>query len=194
MKYLILLLLILLPHQVFAHDVLGYKPERTLQTIEKVTNYFQKKHNLTLQKNIVVYVTKTHKQYKQVLEKFTPNAKQLSSSSYAVSDKNGHILIDGNGLSDKHFSFILAHEITHCYQFENLSDPHSDYVQLEGQADILASRISDYYMDIQNHGIPYKKLRSREDFFRACQTNREKTIQQIRYYAQNVPFLSYPKN
>lgn len=172
-----------------AHTSIGYKPERTDNCIRQVEAYFRDNYHLSLKNDITVYVTKSFKEYQSVLERCNvPNAKELTRNSYAVTSKNNTILINGSGLSDKHFFFILAHEMVHRYQFENYNDPHGDYVLLEGLADNIASKISGYYIETQDHDIPYEELKSREQFFTSCKNRRNDTLEQIRYYTKDLSF------
>lgn len=191
MKILITLLIVLIPITCNAHKAIGYNTKRTMQYIQQTENYFKEKYNLTLQNEITVYVTKTNKEYRTILEHCNvPNAKELARTSYAVTSKTNTILIDGSSLSDKHFAFILAHEMVHRYQFENIPNIHDDYVLLEGQADNIASRITGYYIETEDHGIPYNKLKSRENFFNSCKHKRNETLEQIRYYTKDKPFTT----
>ena len=188
--YIIFALLVLTSALCEAHISLGYKPERTTDGIQKVASYFKDNYNLTLNTPVVVYVTKNTGEYKRILEKFNvPNAKHLAYSTHAVTSSNNGILINNSGLSDKHFLFILAHELIHRYQFENYKDPHSDYVLLEGLADNIASKISKYYIEIEDHRIPYDELKSREQFFKSTKNHPNETLEQIRYYTKDIPFL-----
>ena len=188
MKLIITLLLILVPFNCYAHKAIGLKPERTMKYMEQIEAYFKTEYNLELKNKVTVYVTKTNKEYQTILEKCNvPNAKQIAATTHAVTSKTNTILIDDSALSDKHFYFILAHEMVHRYQFENNPNIHEDYVLLEGQADNIASKISGYYIETRNHNIPYEKLKSREGFFKACKNNRTETIEQIRYYTEGLP-------
>lgn len=172
-----------------AHTSIGYKPERTSEYIHQIEAYFQSNYNISLQNDITVYVTKNFKEYQSVLERCNiPNAKELTRSSYAVTSGKNSILINGFGLSDKHFFFILAHEMVHRYQFENYDNPHDDYVLLEGLADNIASRISGYHIGCSNHGIPYNELKSRKQFFASCKNRSNETLEQVRYYTEHTPF------
>lgn len=192
MKRLILLLTVFLfvSFTCQAHKAIGYKPERTMEGIQKTEQYFRDNYNLSLKNDVIVYVTKSYKEYQSVLEKFNvPNAKELTRNSYAVTSGTNGILINGSGLSDRHFLFILAHELVHKYQFENYPNPHADYVLLEGKADIIAEEISKYDIPVSNHNIPYEELKTREGFFKNSKNRPNDTLEQIRYYAKKIPFL-----
>ena len=169
-----------------AHNAIGHKPERTTEYIGKIEEHFRNEHGLELKEQVTVYVTKTFREYRDTLVRCgIPDAKKIAENSYAVTSKTNTILVDGSSLSDRHFFFILAHEMVHRYQFENLDDPHGDYVKLEGRADIIASRISGYDIEICDHGIPYDKIRTREGFFSSCRNSRNDTVEQVRYYCRN---------
>lgn len=176
-----------------AHKAIGKDPAITMENIKLIENYFKTHYNLTLKNEITVYVTKTEKEYKDVLVRCNvPNAKEIAHNSYAVTSKNNTILINGSVLSKKHFLFILAHEMVHRYQFENLTNPHDDYVLLEGHADIIAEKISNYYIIARDYRIPYDELKTRDGFFKHNRQNKQQTLEQIRYYAEKVPFLNNP--
>ena len=171
-----------------AHKAVGYKPDRTMDCMAKIESYFKDKYNLTLEQEVIVYVTETYGEYKRVLERFHIPS-NISKSSYAVSSRANGILIDGSELSDKHFFFVLAHELVHKYQMEHQQNPFKDYVKMEGEADIIASKISSYHIIVRDHGIRYKDLNTRDKFFFNCKIRINETLEQIRYYAQNMPFL-----
>ena len=191
LRFAVVFMLMLITTTCFAHKAIGYKTERTMQDIQKIEDYFLNKYNLSLKNNVTVYVTKSHKEYIDTLVRCkVQNAKEIARTSYAVTSKTNTILIDGSMLSDKHFFFILAHEMVHRYQFENIENPHADYVMLEGLADNIASKISGYYIDICDHRIPYEDLKSREQFFKSCNNRRNDTIEQIRYYTKDKELLN----
>lgn len=176
-----------------AHKAIGKDPTITMENIKLIENYFQSNYDLKLKNEVTIYVTKTEKEYKDILIHCNvPNAKEIARNSYAVTSKNNTILINGSVLSKKHFLFILAHEMVHRYQFENLENPHDDYVLLEGHADIIAEKISNYYIIARDYRIPYNELKTRDGFFKHNRQNKQETLEQIRYYAEKIPFLNNP--
>jgi len=194
-KAILSLLLLILPVTCFAHNAIGYKPERTMKNLQEIEKYFYDNYALKLKNDVTVYVTKSHKEYRDILIRCNvQNAKHIAETSYAVTSKTNTILIDGSMLSDKHFYFILAHEMVHRYQFENLPDPHADYVLLEGHADVIAEKISNYDINITDHRIAHESLKTRKQFFQACKNNPEEILEQIRYYASKTPFLPKEEN
>jgi hypothetical protein len=90
-------------------------------------------------------------------------------------------------MPDRHFCFVLAHEMIHHYQFENYPKPFSDHVMVEGKADVIAAEISQYDIKIQDHGIPYEALKTREQFFELQKERGNDVLEQVRYYAQKNP-------
>ena len=196
MKRIIFIILVMLLYctSCFAHKAIGYKPERTMAVMDKIEAYFQTHYNLSLKNAVTIYVTKTHDEYVNVLKRNNvQNLKQIASGSYAVASANHNILIDGSPLGDKHFEFILAQEIVHKYQMENSEHPDTffkdaDYVLMEGHADIIASDISGYWINSRDHGIGYKHLKNRNDFFNEVKRNSEYVLEEIRYHAKKVPF------
>ena len=194
-SYLITIFLIIgLFSSTEAHKAIGKNPAITMENIKLIENYFQSNYDLKLKNEVTVYVTKTEKEYKDVLMRCNvPNAKEIARNSYAVTSKNNTILINGEPLSKKHFLFVLAHEMVHRYQFENLENPHDDYVLLEGHADIIAEKISKYNIISRDHGIDYNELKTRNQFFNNYKNNKEMKLEQIRFYAEKIPFLNNPK-
>ena len=163
-------------------------PERTKACIELVNNHLKTKYNLSLQKEVTVYVTKTTKEYQWILEaNHFPDAKELAITTQGIASEGCAILINGEMMPDKHFCFVLAHEMVHQYQFENYPKPFSDHVMVEGKADVIAAEISQYDIDIRDHGIPYENLKTREQFFKLQKERGNDVLEQVRYYAQKNP-------
>jgi hypothetical protein len=187
-RILCVLLLLLIPLTCHAHKAMGYMPERTKACIELVNNHLKTKYNLSLQKEVTVYVTKTTKEYQWILEaNHFPDAKELAITTQGITSEGCAILINGEMMPDKHFCFVLAHEMVHQYQFENYPKPFSDHVMVEGKADVIAAEISQYDIDIRDHGIPYENLKTREQFFKLHKERGHAVLEQVRYYAQKNP-------
>ena len=189
MKKLICLvmLLLVLPFSCQAHDVMGYMPERTKAFTKAVERYFWDNYNLKLKNKVKIIVTENSEQYEHIVRILNFNkAKIISYDAAAVTDGE-RILINGDQLMDRHFWFILAHELVHKYQIENWKDVTSDYVMLEGLADVIASDISMYEIDIKDHGIPYEDLKSERGYFENLSKDTNDTLEQIRYYAKHSP-------
>ena len=190
-KYLILIIAIimLMANAASAHKVTGYEPKRTQEGINVIENFFKEKYGLELKNEIWVHVVNNYKDFEVILKvNNVPDYEGLTRATYAVTSGN-NILINACGLSDETFLFVLAHEFTHKYQAENMKDVHTDYVQMEGQADIVAGKISKKEIIIKDHKVPYEALKSREQFFKQCELDPKKTLEQIRYYASKTDFL-----
>lgn len=187
--FTIIVSLIVFSSSVFAHEIYGYKPERTKAVLGKVEAFYENEYGLVLDFPVKIYVTKTFGEYTNFLqEKGVTNAKDFARSAYAVTSKNHGIVVDSSALSDAHFAFILAHELTHQYQFRYNKNFNEDYVLLEGHADLMANKITKYPIRIKDHGIRYEEVKAREKFLKECHINRDEAVEQVRYYAQYIKF------
>lgn len=185
--FLLVVMMLVFTLPSYAHKAIGKDPDFTMDCVRQVESYFQDRYGLTLQNELIIYVTKTEKEYKDVLIRCGVNdAARLARTSYAVTSKNNGILINGAVLSKKHFFFILAHEMVHKYQLELNPNAYDDYVLLEGHADLIAEEISGYPVRTYNHGISYNDMKTREGFLKH---NSEDGLEQVRYYASQIPFL-----
>lgn len=194
MKKLICLVMLLLviPFSCQAHEIMGCMPERTKAYMKGVEKYFKNNYNLKLMNKIKVIVTYNTEQYKDIIKILNMHkAKILAYDTAAVTDGN-RIVINGEHLTDRRFYFVLAHEMVHKYQLEKWKDVKSDYVMLEGLADVIAQDISMYEIDIKDHGIPYEELKSEEGYRNGLSKDINNTLEQVRYYAKQSPgFMAY---
>ena len=175
-----------------AHQATGVNPKRTLAYMSQIEDYFEQTYGITLHNEITVHVAKSYKQYRREMgERNTENPRKFAQNTLGVTSANHTILINDEDLTEEHFFFVLAHEMVHQYQYEYWPNWSEDYVQLEGQADVIASKITGYPIIIRDHGIPYKKLMSREQYFKRIHKDRQNTIEQIRFYASQSSFLGY---
>ena len=77
---------------------------------------------------------------------------------------------------------------------DNWKDVKSDYVMLEGLADVIAEEISMYEIDIKDHGIPYEDLKTEKGYMDNVSKDINNTLEQVRYYAkQNPDFMAHVK-
>ena len=189
--FLCLLLLFIIPMSCQAHSAIGYRPERTTACMDAISDYFQNKYNLTLKENVIVYVTKTTQEYIDVLRKFNyPNPKFLGETTHAITSEGNGILINGEAMHDRHFYFILAHEMVHKYQQEKFPDLYDNYGMMEGEADLIAKDISLYDVTVADHGIPYETLKTRDGFMKEKLLHNNDVLEQARFYAQQTPLLA----
>lgn len=173
-----------------AHKATGVNPNRTLAYMAQVEDYFERTYGIVLHNEITVHVAKSYKQYRRGMgERNTENPRKFAQNTQGVTSADHTILINDEELSDEQFFFVLAHEMVHQYQYEYWPNWNSDYVQLEGQADIVASQISGYPVSIRDHGIPYKNFVSREQYFKEVDKDSQTAMEQIRYYASQSRFL-----
>ena len=191
MKKLICLVMLLLviPFTCQAHEILGYMPNRTKAFAKGIERYYKDKYGLKLHTKLEIIVAEKTSQYENIL-RILNLSDCFPYDTLAVTEKN-IILINGDCLMDRHFYFVLAHEMTHKYQEEYWDDMKGDYVMLEGLADIIANDISGYIIDIEDSGIPYEDLKSMKGFRASLKKDVNKTVAQMRYYAQQSPgFMS----
>lgn len=179
------MLLLVIPFSCQAHEIMGYMPERTKAFTKAIERYYKDKYGLKLKTKLEIIVAKDLTQYENVL-KILNLSDFFTYDTVAVTEKNT-ILINNDGLNDRHFYFTLAHEMTHKYQEENWKDLKSDYVMLEGLADVIAEDISGYIINIADHGIPYEELKSVTGYREHLEKQTNETIEQVRYYAKHSP-------
>lgn len=192
-KLLYLLLLLLVPitcHAETSIHVYGYKPEETAQHIQATVDYFQKKYNLTLHKDMVVWITKTKKEYKKEIKELNLYP-TLADTTYAFTTNAPaitYILVNRESCGDRVW-FTLTHELVHAYQNEHYSKEHNnDYAMTEGKADLVASEITGYPIKIQDHGIPCESMKDYEGHGRAIvDYGVDKVDEQVRFYASQTP-------
>ena len=196
MKKLICLVMLLLviPFSCQAHEIMGYMPERTKAFTKAIEHYMKDKYGLKLKGKLEIIVTKKTSQYENIIKILNfSKANALASDSVGITDGKT-ILINGDCLMDRHFYFTLAHEMVHKYQKENWKDLKSDYVMLEGLADVIAADISGYIIDIADHGIPYEDLKTEKGYMDNVSKDINNTLEQVRYYAkQNPDFMAHIK-
>ena len=182
-------MIIFISNSVSAHKATGYKPDRTLETVKTVERYMQEHYQLTLSKEIWIHVADTTAKFYNVLvQEKIPDAKYYATSANAVTSRENGILINNEGMTDEYFNFVLAHEMVHKYQLEHVWLPYGDWVQLEGQADLLGSKISGHPISIADHKIPYKKLKLKQHFDEESRKRPKDVLEQIRYYASKTDF------
>ena len=196
MKKLICLVMLLLviPFSCQAHEIMGYMPERTKAFTKAIEHYMKDKYGLKLKGKLEIIVTKKTSQYENIIKILNfSKANALAFDSVGITDGKT-ILINGDCLMDRHFYFTLAHEMVHKYQKDNWKDLKSDYVMLEGLADVIAADISGYIIDFADHGIPYEDLKSERGYFENLSKDVNNTLEQVRYYAkQNPDFMAHVK-
>ena len=196
MKKLICLVMLLLviPFSCQAHEIMGYMPERTKAFTKAIEHYMKDKYGLKLKGKLEIIVTKKTSQYENIIKILNfSKANALAFDSVGITDGKT-ILINGDCLMDRHFYFTLAHEMVHKYQKENWKDLKSDYVMLEGLADVIAADISGYIIDFADHGIPYEDLKSEKGYMDNVSKDINNTLEQVRYYAkQNPDFMAHVK-
>ena len=196
MKKLICLVMLLLviPFSCQAHEIMGYMPERTKAFTKAIEHYMKDKYGLKLKGKLEIIVTKKTSQYENIIKILNfSKANALAFDSVGITDGKT-ILINGDCLMDRHFYFTLAHEMVHKYQKENWKDLKSDYVMLEGLADVIAADISGYIIDIADHGIPYEDLKTEKGYMDNVSKDINNTLEQVRYYAkQNPDFMAHVK-
>ena len=187
---LCLLMMVLIPFTCQAHEAKGFNPERTLAYLDIITKHFKDKYNVELKNDVFVYVANNITEYKAVLMFsgfFGGNG--FGEESFAMSSEKNRIIINNEKLDDKHFFFVLAHEMTHRYQLENLKsldETKNNLGILEGKADIVANEISSYDIIIKDHGIPYNKLKHVDDYWDMHHKNPEMVDEQLRFYAKQT--------
>ena len=193
-KLICLLMLLLIPMTCQAHEIMGYMPERTKAFTKAVEHYMKDKYGLKLKSKLEIIVTKKTSQYENIIKILNfSKADILAYDTIAVTDGKT-ILINGDCLMDRHFYFTLAHEMVHKYQKENWKDLKSDYVMLEGLADVIAADISGYIIDIADHGIPYEDLKTEKGYMDNVSKDINNTLEQVRYYdKQNPDFMAHVK-
>ena len=196
MKKLICLVMLLLviPFSCQAHEIMGYMPERTKAFTKAIEHYMKDKYGLKLKGKLEIIVTKKTSQYENIIKILNfSKANALAFDSVGITDGKT-ILINGDCLIDRHFYFTLAHEMVHKYQKENWKDLKSDYVMLEGLADVIAADISGYIIDFADHGIPYEDLKTEKGYMDNVSKDINNTLEQVRYYAkQNPDFMAHVK-
>ena len=196
MKKLICLVMLLLviPFSCQAHEIMGYMPERTKAFTKAIEHYMKDKYGLKLKGKLEIIVTKKTSQYENIIKILNfSKANVLAFDSVGITDGKT-ILINGDCLMDRHFYFTLAHEMVHKYQKENWKDLKSDYVMLEGLADVIAADISGYIIDFADHGIPYEDLKTEKGYMDNVSKDINNTLEQVRYYAkQNPDFMAHIK-
>ena len=196
MKKLICLVMLLLviPFSCQAHEIMGYMPERTKAFTKAIEHYMKDKYGLKLKGKLEIIVTKKTSQYENIIKILDfSKANALAFDSVGITDGKT-ILINGDCLMDRHFYFTLAHEMVHKYQKENWKDLKSDYVMLEGLADVIAADISGYIIDFADHGIPYEDLKTEKGYMDNVSKDINNTLEQVRYYAkQNPDFMAHVK-
>ena len=189
MKKLICLVMLLLviPFSCQAHEIMGYMPERTKAFTKAIEHYMKDKYSLKLKGKLEIIVTKKTSQYENIIKILNfSKANALAFDSVGITDGKT-ILINGDCLMDRHFYFTLAHEMVHKYQKENWKDLKSDYVMLEGLADVIAADISGYIIDFADHGIPYEDLKTEKGYMDNVSKDINNTLEQVRYYAKQNP-------
>ena len=175
----------------------GYKVKETAILVEKIINFFQKEYGLTLKKDVSVYVAKDTKEYKKKIQFYEYNEIGASTHTSALAFENplmNTIYINYEACG-KSFSFTLAHEMTHIYQYlyypKEIQD--KDYMILEGKADIMASKITGYPIKIIDHGIPYETIKTVEGRAKTMVKQGVETVtEQEHFYANQTPgFFPY---
>lgn len=125
-----------------AHVIRGERIEWVNEDLPKIEAYFKK----PLDKELLIYSVKDRAAYyNELAARKIKNAKRLSYTSYAVTSSGNMILINTEGLSRQHFFFILAHEMTHQYQFEKYGKSILKNIPwMEQDADYHAYKITGY--------------------------------------------------
>ena len=190
----LVMLLLVIPFTCQAHEIMGYMPERTKAFTKAIEHYMKDKYGLKLKGKLEIIVTKKTSQYENIIKILNfSKANALAFDSVGITDGKT-ILINGDCLMDRHFYFTLAHEMVHKYQKENWKDLKSDYVMLEGLADVIAADISGYIIDFADHGIPYEDLKTEKGYMDNVSKDINNTLEQVRYYAkQNPDFMAHVK-
>ena len=193
MRYIFLILL-LICNISQAHKVIGGNENRTLQDIKIIENYYHHYDGIVLNRELVILNVFGSKRFKEELEKNKiVNAKLIAKRAQAVTSRNNLIIINTAGLSDTEYLFYLAHEITHQYQYQLLGNSFTDdMVDLEGSADIMASKISGQYIEIVDKKIPYDSIKDYHSFMNYKHSPNH--IYQARYYMRNIKSIKIKNN
>lgn len=151
-QMLILLIAMYLPSIVWSHQVVGNDRYDTPGKIAEIEKYFKERYNLELDRHVVVILEPSTKAYSRRLQSLkVKDYESIAYRSQALTSKENVIVIDCSGLSDRSYMFFLAHELVHQYQFQLLKEKTTeDMVAVEGLADIIASDISGYPIEIKN--------------------------------------------
>lgn len=177
-----------------AHVVMGVNKADAEQGIKIVEEYFYQNYGIKLEREVAVINEPNMKAYRKRLEEFKVNeAAKKAARSQAITSKGRAIVIDCGRLRRQEYLFFLAHEMVHQYQFQaRKKDALQDMVMLEGLADIEASRISGYGLEIADYKIPYENLKSYEDYEKSiAKYGGRKVARQIRYYVKDMDFSCY---
>lgn len=188
-----MVLFFLFPTLADAHVVMGGDRGETMKNIKIVENYFKNNFNLTLHRDVAVINVGSVKEYADLLKYFKiNNAEEIAQKSGAVTSRNSVIVINTAGTDKSDRLFLLAHEMTHQYQFQQKGKAATeDMAMLEGFADLIANDISGAYISIENYGIKREDLKSYSDFNEAQKQYGNKVYEQARYYARKEKFLDY---
>lgn len=194
-QMLILLIAMYLPSIVWSHQVVGNDHYDTPGKIAEIENYFKERYNLELDRHVVVILEPSTKAYSRRLQSLkVKDYESIAYRSQALTSKENVIVIDCSGLSDHSYMFFLAHELVHQYQFQLSKEKTTeDMVAVEGLADIIASDISGYPIEIKNYKISYESIKSYYDFKSSLASRGSATIYQARFFMRNANFLNYFK-
>lgn len=162
--------------------------------LSKVLNTLSK---ITL-KIVIPGIGLKKKQEKALMMKYVDEAsiyeiaEEIAQKSGAVTSRNSVIVINTAGTDKSDRLFLLAHEMTHQYQFQQRGKVATeDMAMLEGFADLIANDISGAYISIEDYGIKREDLKSYSDFNEAQKQYGNKVYEQARYYARKEKFLDY---
>lgn len=194
-QMLILLIAMYLPSIVWSHQVVGNDRYDTPGKIAEIEKYFKERYNLELDRHVVVILEPSTKAYSRRLQSLkVKDYESIAYRSQALTSKENVIVIDCSGLSDRSYMFFLVHELVHQYQFQLLKEKTTeDMVAVEGLADIIASDISGYPIEIKNYKISYESIKSYYDFKSSLASRGSATIYQARFFMRNANFLDYLK-
>jgi len=180
-----------------AHTVIGENKKETIENINIVQDFIYSNYGLVLEKDVIVINEPNIEAYtKRLAQLKIKNAEAVARRSQALTSKANIIIMDQSGLNKKMRLFFLAHELIHLFQFQYLKEnAFDDMALLEGFADIIASDISGYKIDIVNYNISYKDLKKYQDFQIALEKyGANKVYAQSRYYAINKNFKKMMEN
>lgn len=179
-------ILLFLSQSTQAHKITGTASDIKLaeQTITRIEQHLDYKYE-----NLTIEFAKSYGEYRKLLKNYNgispKKINYLVKNSIAINiwGKNT-ITINKEGLTKEQLRFYLAHELIHDYQANTHDfDYLNDKAKIEGEADILASRITGYKITSKNHNIPYEKLVDYKDWEKYP---KKKVLEQIRWYYVNV--------
>lgn len=175
------------------HTVKGNEEEKLLvyTTIEKTEKYLN--HTFS---PLNITIENTHENYYKTICNIEglpwETALKVSKTTIAFGFWNDNrIYIDTQGANRKEKEFYLCHELIHKYQAsQNPTNLFKRRALLEGEADILASIITRYKLNIRNHKIPYDDLKDISKWQKYSSAN---ILEQCRweYLKRNTDLLTY---